>query len=202
MTAYYTQDSHNFTYETQAWYPIAGCSGGAYTQMSYDWTIPQDLNLTNSEFTQCSITFTNLTYDEYSNQAQSFDSNLFYIKAATATTSSAGPTTTISTTTPTPSPEPSLSTGAKAGIGVGVACVVLCCVLGAWFSIKRRRRKTTVGSERPVEEQISGYVKAEMDANETRQRAELDAGESGTHVAQKCDTLHKASEREPVELMG
>lgn len=173
--------------------------------MSYDWTIPRDLELTNSDLTQCSITFTNLTEDNAPDrsQTQTLNSDLFNIKEATTTTSGTGPTNTITTTTPTPTPVPSLSTGAKAGIGVGVAFVVLCCALGAWIFLKRKKKsKTTIVSDMPAEEQNSGYVKAEMDANEARQRAELDAQQSGTKAAQERDARHRASERDPVELMG
>lgn len=99
--------------------------------MSYNWTVPLDINATLPAFT---LVATNQT----SSNGSYTESPVFYIMPDATTPNS------METITITPSPTPpsrGLSKGAEASIIVGWSLVGLLLILGAFVFLQRRRKE-------------------------------------------------------------
>lgn len=176
-----------------------------HTSISYNWTIPLDLNTTEPEW---KVFVQNGTYPV----TKIAESDSFRIKpnnmSSTSTLDSSTSSMGIETEAPaaaTPAfsqpssdtPNSGLSTGAKAGIGVGASLFVICLAAGL-FLVWRRRPRPVQSTEIPVAKE---YQKPELEDNPSQGGPGVfgaGAQDAGRHEIDGRGV--KVLEQQPVEL--
>ncbi|KAK0368789.1 hypothetical protein CLIM01_13853 [Colletotrichum limetticola] len=146
--------------------------------MYYNWTLPDDLGVKDSDYV---ISYFNQTTDAAESTATPMPT--------TGTTPSSRLSTSRST---------SLSTGAKIGIGIGASSAFLLSFLGAWVLLRHRRRRPDLWGTGV--EGKTGFEKPELDAADTQHRFELCAEAYGRSSPYTARATEPHSDKEPTEL--
>lgn len=179
------------------------------TSISYNWTIPLDINTTEPEW---KVYVQNGSETNPWPYGKIGESDIFRIQPkdvssastlGSSTSAAIRETGASAVTTPTASQPPSgpagsgLSTGAKAGIGVGVGIFAIFLAVGL-FLLWRRRSRPVPSAEVPVAEQ---YEKPELESNPPRGGTRmLEAGAESQERYEIDGRGVKVLEQQPVEL--
>ncbi|KAK1658564.1 hypothetical protein BDP55DRAFT_637786 [Colletotrichum godetiae] len=171
--------------------------------MYYNWTLPEDLDVTDSSHV---ISYFNRSIDAANQNL--FSSSVFSIRgyqssltttsAQSAATSTPMPTTTSATPVTTSSKSPSFSTAAKIGVSIGVCLTLLLLSAGAYIFLRRRRRGC--GTSGTCVEGKRGFEKPELDSADTQHRVELHAEARGHCSPEIARGTEWRLEKEPAEL--